>query len=51
MIFLKPLDKDKEDVIGKVSVDIFIGLQDVKLNDIETILKPAFTLYKQYLNI
>ena len=47
--FLMPTDEKEEKRIGKVSMDIFSDLGDIRLRDIEVILKPCEELYGIYL--
>lgn len=48
--FLMPTDGDKEIKLGRVSMEIFHGLGEINLHDIEIILKPCGEMYEKYLN-
>lgn len=47
--FLMPTDGEEEIKVGTASMDIFHGLGDIHVNDIEVILKPCEEIYKIYL--
>lgn len=47
--FLMPTSDKYEKRIGYASMELFNTLGDIKLNDIEVILKPAEEMYKTYL--
>ncbi|WP_314407218.1 LlaJI family restriction endonuclease [uncultured Gemella sp.] len=47
--FLMPTDGREEKKIGTVSIDIFYGLGDIQLHDIDVILKPCEEMYEIYL--
>ena len=46
--FLLPTDGE-ENRVGTASIDIFYGLENIRLHDIEVILKPCEEMYKAYL--
>ena len=46
--FLLPIDGE-ENRVGTASIDIFYGLENIRLHDIEVILKPCEEMYKVYL--
>ncbi|WP_418889139.1 LlaJI family restriction endonuclease [Peptostreptococcus stomatis] len=46
--FLLPTDRD-EIHIGTASIDIFSSLGDIRLHDIEVILKLCYEMYEIYL--
>lgn len=47
--FLMPTDEKEEKKLGTASIDIFYGLGDIRLHDIDVILKPCEEMYKIYL--
>lgn len=47
--FLMPTDGKEEKKIGTASMDIFYGLGDIRLHDIDVILKPCEEMYEIYL--
>ncbi len=47
--FLMPTDGKEEKKIGTASIDIFYGLGDIRLHDIDVILKPCEEMYEIYL--
>ena len=44
-----PTDGKEEKKVGMVSIDIFYGLGDIRLHDIDVILKPCEEMYEIYL--
>lgn len=48
--FLFPLDGNEEIRVGVATFEIFYNLGNVKLKDIEVILKPCDKMYRVYLN-
>lgn len=49
--FLMPTDGKEEKKVGTASMDIFYGLGDIRLHDIDVILKPCEEMYKAYLEL
>lgn len=49
--FLMPIDGKEEKKVGTASMDIFYGLGDIRLHDIDVILKPSEEMYKAYLEL
>lgn len=47
--FLMPTDGKEEKKIGTASIDIFYSLGDIRLHDIDVILKPCEEMYEIYL--
>lgn len=47
--FLMPTDGKEEKKVGTTSIDIFYGLRDIRLHDIDVILKPCEEMYEIYL--
>lgn len=47
--FLMPTDGKEEKKVGTASMDIFYGLGDIRLHDIDVILKPCEEMYEIYL--
>lgn len=47
--FLMPTDGKEEKKVGTASIDIFYGLGDIRLHDIDVILKPCEEMYEIYL--
>lgn len=47
--FLMPTDREDEIKIGTASMDIFHGLGNIHVHDIEVILKPCEKMYEKYL--
>lgn len=47
--FLMPTDEKEEKKVGTASIDIFYGLGDIRLHDIDVILKPCEEMYEIYL--
>lgn len=47
--FLMPIDGKEEKKVGTASIDIFYGLGDIRLHDIDVILKPCEEMYEIYL--
>ena len=47
--FLIPTDEKEEKKLGMASIDIFSSLGDIRLLDIDVILKPCEEMYKLYL--
>ena len=47
--FLMPTDGEEEIKIGTASMDIFHGLGNIHVHDIEVILKPCGKMYESYL--
>ena len=47
--FLMPTDGEEEIKVGTASMDIFHGLGDIHVHDIEVILKPCEKMYEKYL--
>ncbi len=47
--FLMPTEGNEEKKVGTASMDIFYGLGDVRLHDIDVILKPCEEMYEIYL--
>lgn len=47
--FLMPTDGKEEKKVGTASMDIFYGLVDIRLHDIDVILKPCEEMYEIYL--
>lgn len=47
--FLMPTDGQEEKKVGTASIDIFYGLGDIRLHDIDVILKPCEEMYAIYL--
>ncbi len=48
--FLMPTDENEEIRLGTARMEIFHSLGEVKLHDIEVILKPCEEMYDKYLN-
>lgn len=49
--FLMPTDEKEEKKVGTASIDIFYGLGDIRLHDIDVILKPCEEMYEAYLEL
>ncbi len=49
--FIMPTDGKEEKKVGTASMDIFYGLGDIRLHDIDVILKPCEEMYKTYLEL
>lgn len=49
--FLMPTDGKEEKKVGTASMDIFYSLGDIRLHDIDVILKPCEEMYKAYLEL
>lgn len=49
--FLMPTDGKEEKKVGTASMDIFYDLGDIRLHDIDVILKPCEEMYKAYLEL
>lgn len=49
--FLMSIDGKEEKKEGTASMDIFYGLGDIRLHDIDVILKPCEEMYKAYLEL
>lgn len=47
--FLMPTEGKEEKRVGTASMDIFYGLGDIRLHDIDVILKPCEEMYEIYL--
>ena len=47
--FLMPTDREEEITIGTASMDLFHGLGNIHVHDIEVILKPCEKMYERYL--
>lgn len=47
--FLIPTDGEEEIKVGTASMDIFHSLGDIRVHDIEVILKPCEKMYEKYL--
>lgn len=47
--FLMPTDGKEEKKVGTAIIDIFYGLGDIRLHDIDVILKPCEEMYEIYL--
>lgn len=44
-----PIDEKEEKKIGTASMEIFYGLENIRLYDIDVILKPCEEMYEIYL--
>ena len=44
-----PIDGKEEKKVGTASIDIFYGLENIRLHDIDVILKPCEEMYEIYL--
>jgi hypothetical protein len=47
--FLMSTNEKEEKKIGTVSTEIFYGLENIRLHDIDVILKPCEEMYEIYL--
>lgn len=47
--FLMPTNGKEEKKVGTASIDIFYGLGDIRLHNIDVILKPCEEMYEIYL--
>lgn len=47
--FILPTEHDTEEIIGKVSIEMFQTLESIHIKDIDIILLPCYNAYKKYL--